>query len=143
MGDEVLKLAYGETKGTCHSLSRVVAGTEQTVLNLDITFDNPEIQAKCTEGTEDNRDLGGNNPKVLAKRLRVIDTAPILETLRGNQGNFHELKEDRAGQISCTLDSGDRLIFVPDHDPLPLDAEGNLDWSQVTAVKIVEIVDYH
>ena len=88
-------------------------------------------------------DWGGNNPKVLEKRLRVIDVASLLETLRKHQGNFHELKGDRAGQIACTLDSGDRLMFEPNHDPVPVDGNGNLDWSRVTAVKILEIVDYH
>ena len=41
------------------------------------------------------------------------------------------------------LHGGWRLMFVPKHEPIPIGADGKLDWSKVTAVEIQEIVDYH
>jgi proteic killer suppression protein len=36
-----------------------------------------------------------------------------------------------------------RLIFEPEHDPIPKRADGGLDWSAVTAIRILEIADTH
>jgi proteic killer suppression protein len=56
----------------------------------------------------------------------------------------HELTGGkRAGQISMDLDHPNRLIFVPDHDPLPQREEGGLDWERVTAIIILGIEDTH
>lgn len=55
----------------------------------------------------------------------------------------HELTGDRAGQLSIDLDHPYRLVFRPDHVPPPQRPEGGLDWSQVTAILIIEVVDTH
>ena len=39
--------------------------------------------------------------------------------------------------------AGKRLVFQPDHEPTPIKRDGGIDWSQVTAVTIVFIGDYH
>jgi proteic killer suppression protein len=36
-----------------------------------------------------------------------------------------------------------RLIFRPDHDPVPQRSDGGIDLAAVTAVIIVAIEDYH
>lgn len=36
-----------------------------------------------------------------------------------------------------------RLIFIPDHDPVPRLKDGGLDWSKVTAIKILGVEDTH
>jgi len=38
--------------------------------------------------------------------------------------------------LSVDLDHPHRLIFLPDHDPVPLLPDGGLDWSRVTAIMI-------
>lgn len=47
------------------------------------------------------------------------------------------------GQLAVDLKHPQRLIFQPDDDPVPRKADGGLDWSLVTRVMILEIVDYH
>lgn len=59
-------------------------------------------------------------------------------------GRCHELTEgQRSGQLSVDLDHPYRLIFVPNHDPVPKQPDGGLDWSQVTAIKILGVEDTH
>ena len=41
------------------------------------------------------------------------------------------------------LDHPYRLIFKPDHQPLPRKDDGGLDWDQVTKVLVTEVVDTH
>jgi proteic killer suppression protein len=36
-----------------------------------------------------------------------------------------------------------RLVFEPDHDPIPTLEDGGIDQSAVTRIKILEVVDYH
>ena len=70
--------------------------------------------------------------------------ADNLETLRLlPQTRAHELTGDRAGQISVDVRHPYRLLLVPDHDEISRKPDGGLDWTRVTKVKIVEIVDTH
>jgi proteic killer suppression protein len=49
----------------------------------------------------------------------------------------------RKGQLSVDLDHPYRLIFVVNHDPVPVLPDGGLDWSKVTAIKILGVEDTH
>ena len=80
---------------------------------------------------------------VLRDRLDQMNDARNLEDLRWLPGGWHELKGDRKGQLACSLSGRVRLIFTPAHDPLPTKPDGGLDWTRVTAVENLEIVDYH
>ena len=55
----------------------------------------------------------------------------------------HQLEHDKEGQFAIRLTESDRLIFEPDHDPLPFLDEGGVDISRVTAIVIIEVVNYH
>ncbi len=36
-----------------------------------------------------------------------------------------------------------RLVFVPDHDPIPRLEDGGVDRSLITRIVIMEVVEYH
>lgn len=36
-----------------------------------------------------------------------------------------------------------RLVFTPDHDPIPMRADGGVDRTRITRILIKEVVDYH
>lgn len=63
--------------------------------------------------------------------------------MRALPGRCHALTGDLRGQFALDLDGPYRLIFEPAHDPLPVDGNGALDWSRVTAIRILRIGDYH
>jgi len=63
-----------------------------------------------------------------------------MRTLPG--ARCHELKGNRAGQLAVSLDHPGRLIFEPTK-PVPRREDGGLDWTRVTAIEVIEIVDYH
>ena len=88
------------------------------------------------------KSLPPNRERALKTRLRQLTESPTLENLRDQPGNCHELAQDRAGQLAISLDGLFRLIFEP-IEPVPRKPDGGLDWSKVTAVDIIEIVDYH
>ncbi len=81
---------------------------------------------------------------LIQQRLVELDSAETLETMRALPGpRCHELAQDRKGQLAVDLVHPQRLILVPDHNPLPLKEDGGLDWSNVTKIEIVEIDNYH
>lgn len=55
----------------------------------------------------------------------------------------HEMKGDRAGQISLDLDGPYRLFVVPAASPPPTKDDGGLDWPRVTAICVIAVEDPH
>lgn len=80
---------------------------------------------------------------MLKRRIVSLEAASTLANLEGVPGRCHQLGADRAGEFALDLRGSFRLVFGPDHDPLPLLDDGGLDRSKVTKVVIREVVDYH
>ena len=81
---------------------------------------------------------------VIQQRLVELNDAENLEVMRSLPGpKCHELTQNRKGQLAVTLVEPKRLIFQPNHDPVPTNDDGGLDWSKVLKIEIIEIVDYH
>jgi len=110
---------------------------------MEISYANSRIQKICTDEKVAQKELGKDGAKVLRTRLDHMRDAESLDELRFAPGAWHELAGDRKGQLACSLRGLKRLVFVPASDPRPTKPDGGLDWSQVTAVMNLEIVDYH
>ena len=111
---------------------------------MELYYQNRAMQKACTSEKEMKRKWGQVTAKVLKRRLGELENAPILEDMRRlPAANCHELSGDREGQLAVDLDQPRRLVFRPNHDPIPLKPDGGLDWSAVTSVVIQEVVDYH
>lgn len=81
--------------------------------------------------------------KLIRRRLDDLRAVETLEVMRNLPGRCHELKGNRAGQLSLDLDGPNRLIFVPYHDPIPKKPDGGLDWNGVTVIKVLGVEDTH
>jgi proteic killer suppression protein len=80
----------------------------------------------------------------LRLRLGVLEEAQSLADVpTGPPERCHPLKHDRKGQFAVTVCGNWRIIFRPHHDPLPVLADQSLDLTAVTAIEIIEVVDYH
>jgi toxin HigB-1 len=108
---------------------------------MKITFENEDYKTLCEQSNVSQRKLGPKMAKKLRARLAELMAASSVVELCA--GHPHPLKGDRAGQFALDLVHPRRLVFEPDHDPVPLKEDGGIDWSQVTQVCIVWIGDYH
>lgn len=98
----------------------------------------------CNQEKEMRAKLGDRNAELLKRRLAELKASDALEDFRKlPAARCHELKGDRKGELAIDLVHPKRLIFIPDHEPIPTKPDGGLDWSAVTSVLITEIVDYH
>ncbi|HZZ86341.1 MAG TPA: hypothetical protein VFE30_17555 [Anaeromyxobacteraceae bacterium] len=110
---------------------------------MDIVFGSRQLQKLCNDARLAQRRWGKAQAEALARRLDDLRAAPSLEAFRGLPGGLHELGGGRAGQLALKLKGGERLVIEPAHQPPPTKPDGGLDWKQVTAIRIVEVVDYH
>jgi len=109
---------------------------------VKLSYANSRILKICTNETEARKKLG-QNVSVLQERLQQMELADCLEDLRNAPGRFHELTGNLKGCLACDVTKSLRLIFTPDHDPIPTKTDGGLDWKQVTAVTNIKLEDYH
>jgi proteic killer suppression protein len=111
---------------------------------MEIRFASSKVAKLCNSQKEMRGKLGPQCAARLQQRLEELRAAATLEDMRALPGaRCHELTQDLKGQLAVDLVHPRRLIFEPAHDPAPTKADGGLDWSKVTEIVILEIVDYH
>ena len=110
---------------------------------MDITFASEKFEKQCNNHSQLVRKQGDRRAKKIRQRLDDLRAATTLEDMRSLPGRCHELAGDRAGQLSLDLDHPHRLIFEPAHNPLPRKPDGGLDWTQITAIEIIDVEDTH
>lgn len=59
------------------------------------------------------------------------------------QAHCHELSGDRKGQLAVKVSGNFRIIFIPNHEPVPRKEDGGMNWDGITAITIIEVGDYH
>ena len=114
---------------------------------MDIFFKNKKLAKSFNEGAQLEKIHGTKRAKKIRIRLAELRAAASLMDFwppKSGPGRCHELAQGkRKGQLSVNLDHPYRLIFVANHDPVPFLPDGGLDWSKVTAIKILGVEDTH
>jgi len=111
---------------------------------VEILFQGRKLERACTDRSLRTRTYGSVCAKALENRLYEFKRAENLEAMRFvSRARCHELIGDRKGTLSVVLQQPYRLIFEPAHNPVPRKPDGGLDWTQVTAIRILAVEDYH
>lgn len=74
----------------------------------------------------------------LLKNAKKLADIPTTKPVRR-----HQLTQNRDEQFAIDLCQPHRLIFKVNHCPIPRQPSGGIDEQLVTAIKIIEITDYH
>lgn len=110
---------------------------------IDISWSDRKLEKSCASDKNGQRRWGADDWKLIKRRLASLIAAPTLKHMDGVPGRCHLLSADRNGQFAVHLSGAHRLVFAPDHDPVPLLDDGGIDTSLVTRIVITEVVDYH
>ena len=111
---------------------------------MDIILVDKKLQKSANEWRKLVRSYGEPQAKLIRRRLDQLIAADNLAVVRTiPQARCHELKENRMGQLAVDLVHPYRLIFEPDHNPIPAREDGGLDWAGVTKIRVVVVEDYH
>ena len=113
---------------------------------MDISFKNTKLMKEFNEEKRLKKAYGELQAKKIKIRLKALRAASTLYDFwppyKGPE-RCHELTGERKGQLSIDLEHPYRLIFVPNHTPVPLKPDGGLDWKKVTEIMITGIEDTH
>jgi len=102
------------------------------------------LQKLCSTSREAQRHLGAKRARRLQQRMMELKAAISLDDIsRLPPARCHELTGNRKGQLSVDLEYPYRLLFIPANNPLPETKNGGLDWSGVTEIEIIGVVDTH
>ena len=102
------------------------------------------MQKLCSVSREAQRHLGARRGRRLQQRMMELKAATSLEDIsRLPPARCHELTGNRKGQLSVDLEHPYRLLFIPANNPIPETEDGGLDWSEVTEIEIIGVVDTH
>lgn len=110
---------------------------------MDMTFAKSKLQKICNSDSKLRGEYGPRQAELIRQRLGSLGNADTLDDFRVLPGRCHELIGDFKGCLALDLVHPDRLVFRPDHAPLPVDEHGRLDWVKVTKIEVVAIGDYH
>lgn len=75
------------------------------------------------------------------KELMASSNLADMKTIPA--ANCHELKGGRRGEFAVDISKNFRLVFIPDHDPVPRREDNSIDCKKVTAIQISGTEDYH
>ena len=109
---------------------------------MEVSFDDADLAETFQNARELRKEHGAVRAKKIEQRLKQLAAAETLAVMRSAPGRCHELRVDRAGQLSLDLDHPYRLLFRSAGNLGP--GPGcRLDWSAVRAVVVIGIEDTH
>lgn len=111
---------------------------------MNIAFANAKLKRDFNSTRRLSKKYGKKIAAKISERLTILEEAQNLADIHHGPPLYcHQLEHDRKGQYAIRLTESGRLTFEPDHDPLPILDDGGIDISKVTAIVIVEVIDYH
>ncbi|MBZ1326680.1 type II toxin-antitoxin system RelE/ParE family toxin [Aquirufa aurantiipilula] len=110
---------------------------------MEINYKSRKLEKQLTDPREMSKSFG-LLARTINQRLKDLSAAENLAMMRTlPAARCHELAGDRKGELAVSVSTNYRLIFEPNHEPIPKKEGGGLDWEKVTKIRIMEIEDYH
>lgn len=111
---------------------------------MEIGFRTRRLERIFSSEREIRRTYGDTMAAVIRRRITLLIRANSLtEVSTLPPERRHSLSGRRRGQYAIDLAHPYRLIFEPNHDPVPRREDGGVDTDHVTSITIIEVVDYH
>ena len=111
---------------------------------MDIAFKTRKLEKVLNSERALGREYGDRMARAIMVRLAVLRNARTLAMVPVTPPERrHQLSGKRSGQYAVDLVHPYRLIFAPNHAPLPRMPDGGIDLGEVTAITTIEVTDYH
>ncbi len=111
---------------------------------MNIDFARQKLEKTFNSETALKRAFGDRMARIITMRMAMLRQARTLGMVPVTKPDRrHQLEGKRAGQYAVDLVYPKRLVFKPNHNPIPPKKDGGIDTDQVTAITIIEVVNYH
>ena len=111
---------------------------------MDVNYRNTKQRKLFDSEAQLKRRYGSRMARKIFGHIAILRSAHCLAKVPAERPyRCHQLKADRDEQFAIDLVHPFRLVFEVDHDPIPRDQFGGIDRERVTAIKLVEVIDYH
>lgn len=111
---------------------------------MEISFKTRRLEKKFTRSGGLRKAYGDRVERVIDSRVNLLLGASNLsEVPTKPPARRHQLTGPRKGQFAIDLIHPYRLILKPDHEPVPQKDDGGIDLNKITAITIIDVVDYH
>ena len=110
---------------------------------VKISYKSNKLEKQLTDATEMKKAFGTMAKKV-NQRIEEIKSSGNLEILKKiPAANCHLLKGNKKGEFAVDISKNYRIVFIPDHDPVPIKEDNSIDCIKITDIKILGTEDYH
>ena len=110
---------------------------------MDISYKSNKLEKQLTKAKEMQKAFGTMAKKVNQRMKEIKASENLNDLMKIPAANCHELKGNRKGQYAVDISGNFRLIFEPDHDPVPRKKDNSIDTIKITAIGMLEKEDYH
>lgn len=111
---------------------------------MEVSFKSRRLEKTFTSRGGLKRAYGNRMEKVIGNRINLLlGASDLSEVPTGPPVRRHQLTGTRKGQFAIDLVHPYRLILKPNHEPVPRKDDGGIDLNRITAIKIIDVVDYH
>ena len=111
---------------------------------MDICFRTNKLRKLFSAEKLLTKAYGDRMANVIKDRMAVLEGVSHLASVPWTPPvRLHQLSQNRDEQFAVDLVNPNRLVFEPYHDPIPRMKDGGIDLQKVTAIKILEVTDYH
>ena len=111
---------------------------------MNIAFKTKKLEKTFNSKREMDKAYGDRMARALAIRLAVLRSAQALSMVPSTPPERrHQLHRDWRGHYAVDLIHPYRLIFKPNHRPLPRLPDRGIDVAEITAIMIVDVINYH
>ena len=111
---------------------------------MDVAFRTRKLEKAFNAADALQKTYGARMARAIMMRMAVLRAARSLELVPTTPPERrHQLVGDRDEQFAVDLVQRYRLVFEANHEPVPRKDDGGIDTEQVTAIRILDVVDYH
>ena len=111
---------------------------------MDIIFKTMKMEKIFNSSRDIDRKYGKGMAEKIRRRMATLRAAENLERVPHQKPERrHMLTGDKEGQFAVDLEHPYRLVFAPNHVPVPKKEDGGFDLSKITSIKILNVEDYH
>lgn len=111
---------------------------------MDIAFRTRKLERAFNAADALQKAYGARMARTVMLRMAVLRAAPSLAVVPTTPPDRrHQLVGDRDEQFAVDLVHPHRLVFEVNHEPVPRKDDGGIDAERVTAITVLDVVDYH